>query len=49
LVEWPERVGWLLPAPDLTVTLEHEHGDGRVARLRSGSEQGNQCLDQITQ
>ena len=49
LVEWPERAGGLLPAPDLSVTLEHEHGDGRIARLRSGSEQGNQCLDQITQ
>lgn len=48
LVEWPEKAAGLLPAPDLTITLEHD-GSGRIARLTSASEQGRQCLDQITQ
>ena len=48
LVEWPEKAAGLLPAPDLTITLEHD-GNGRRARLTSTSEQGRQCLDQITQ
>lgn len=32
LIEWPERGGAWLPAPDLTVALSPE-GDGRSARL----------------
>ena len=47
LVEWPERVGGLLPCADVAVTLVYA-GSGRVATLSHGSERGRQCLDQIT-
>jgi len=47
LVEWPERAGSALPAPDLRIEF-HPAGTGRVARISAGTEKGRQCLDQLT-
>jgi tRNA threonylcarbamoyladenosine biosynthesis protein TsaE len=43
LVEWPERAGPALPAPDLIVRLAVE-GDGRRATLQAGSDAGSRWL-----
>lgn len=47
LVEWPQRAGSALPAPDLTIDLQHAAQGGRHARLRAFSEQGRQCLQAL--
>jgi len=39
LVEWPERGGAGLPAPDLRIALAID-GDGRRAKLVAGSDAG---------
>jgi len=45
LVEWPERIGDLLPQPDLDVVLAiPAAGSGRVLELRAHSLAGQQCL-----
>ena len=45
LVEWPERIGDLLPQPDLDVALAvPADGVGRVLSLRAHSPVGKQCL-----
>lgn len=44
LVEWPEKAGGLLPAPDLEITLE-PHGPGRRAVLSATTAQGRACLE----
>ena len=50
MVEWPERVGPLLPSPDLALTFAH-HKDaavpGRELTLRAYSEAGERCRDAI--
>lgn len=46
LVEWPERGGGALPAPDLEVALEHADA-GREARLTSLSERGRRWLARL--
>ena len=50
MVEWPERVGPLLPSPDLALTFAH-HQDaavpGRGLTLRAYSEAGERCRDAI--
>jgi len=43
LIEWAEKAGAALPAPDLEITLEPA-GDGRVATLTASSEQGQSWL-----
>jgi tRNA threonylcarbamoyladenosine biosynthesis protein TsaE len=43
LVEWPEQASPYLPAADLHIRLSVE-GDGRLARIESGSDRGEQCL-----
>ena len=43
LVEWPERGGGALPAPDLEVALEHD-GAGRRAYLTPVSERGQRWM-----
>ncbi len=43
LIEWPERGGDLLPAPDVTIELTHD-GGARQARLAAGSERGREAL-----
>jgi len=44
LVEWPERAGSALPAPDVTIDLCSTPQGGRLAQLRALSEQGARCL-----
>jgi len=45
LVEWPERVADLLPAPDLTLRLEHEaNPQARTLDLRANTDAGEQCV-----
>jgi tRNA threonylcarbamoyladenosine biosynthesis protein TsaE len=46
LVEWPERAGDLLPAPDLRISLAAE-ADGRRARIAAETEQGKRCLERL--
>lgn len=43
LVEWPERVGDLLPVPDMRISLSAE-ADGRRARIVAETEHGKRCL-----
>jgi tRNA threonylcarbamoyladenosine biosynthesis protein TsaE len=43
LVEWPEKGGDLLPAPDIQVRLEILDA-GRLARVRGLTEAGRQCV-----
>ncbi|HLR78506.1 MAG TPA: tRNA (adenosine(37)-N6)-threonylcarbamoyltransferase complex ATPase subunit type 1 TsaE, partial [Burkholderiaceae bacterium] len=43
LIEWPERAGKLLPAPDLDIQL-HYMGSGRQAVLTAHSEKGRTWL-----
>jgi tRNA threonylcarbamoyladenosine biosynthesis protein TsaE len=49
LVEWPERVGGLLPAADLDVTLAHVAPDasGRDLALSATTAAGKRCADAI--
>lgn len=47
LIEWPERAGPLLPAPDLDIQLDYA-GNGRTARLTAYSEKGNTWLTILT-
>jgi len=49
LVEWPERVGGLLPAADLDVTLTHAAPDagGRGLALSATSAAGKRCAAAI--
>jgi tRNA threonylcarbamoyladenosine biosynthesis protein TsaE len=46
VVEWPEKAGDLLSAPDLKIKLEFE-GDGRRARLEACSEAGEAWLSSL--
>ncbi|HEV2219875.1 MAG TPA: tRNA (adenosine(37)-N6)-threonylcarbamoyltransferase complex ATPase subunit type 1 TsaE, partial [Casimicrobiaceae bacterium] len=44
LIEWPERVAGLLPAPDLALDLAHSaQGGGRELRARALSAAGERC------
>ena len=50
VVEWPERIGTLLPPPDLALTLAHPVGGQRPGRdltLRAHTESGERCLRAI--
>src|SRR6185503_10028929 len=47
IVEWPERAGALLPAPDLKVSLSHE-GDARRARIEAHSPAGRDWLSSLS-
>ncbi|AVY94370.1 MULTISPECIES: tRNA (adenosine(37)-N6)-threonylcarbamoyltransferase complex ATPase subunit type 1 TsaE [Microvirgula] len=46
LIEWPEKAGALLPAPDLTARLLPD-GDGRTLSLTAHSAKGMQCLNRL--
>ncbi len=46
VVEWPEKAGDLLPAPDLGVTLEIEK-EGRRIELAAKTENGRKCLERM--
>ncbi|MBU6484570.1 MAG: tRNA (adenosine(37)-N6)-threonylcarbamoyltransferase complex ATPase subunit type 1 TsaE [Betaproteobacteria bacterium] len=48
LIEWPERVAGLLPAPDLALDLAHSaQGGGRELRARALSAAGERCLNAL--
>jgi tRNA threonylcarbamoyladenosine biosynthesis protein TsaE len=52
LVEWPERAGPDLPAPDLWIRLRFADpaspGDGgRVARIEAHGDAGRRCLSAV--
>lgn len=44
IVEWPERAGALLPAPDLDVMIRFTNDRGRVLRLQAHSDIGAAAL-----
>lgn len=46
LVEWPEKGGAMLPPADLEIRLEVD-GEGRLARLRSRTEEGARCVKTV--
>jgi len=46
LVEWPERAGDRLRAPDLMLSLAYE-GEGRSVAVEAGSDAGRQVLDAL--
>ena len=46
LVEWPERVGDLLPVADLKISLSVE-GIGRRIRIAAETEHGKHCLERL--
>ena len=49
-VEWPERIGPLLPPPDLALTLAHPLDARRAGRdltLHAQTEDGERCLNAI--
>ena len=51
VVEWPERVAGLLPAPDLALTLAHPadpSAPGRDLALVAHTEDGRRCLSAMT-
>jgi len=47
IVEWPEKAAGQLPAPDLRIRLEHTQ-TGREVRLEADTDEGRQCLEQLT-
>jgi tRNA threonylcarbamoyladenosine biosynthesis protein TsaE len=46
LVEWPEKAGDLLPAPDLEITLAIEQ-EGRRVEVAALTENGRKCLTRL--
>jgi tRNA threonylcarbamoyladenosine biosynthesis protein TsaE len=46
LVEWPEKAGSTLPAPDLDITLELPDA-GRDMRIVARTETGRRCLSML--
>jgi tRNA threonylcarbamoyladenosine biosynthesis protein TsaE len=48
LVEWPEKAGGQLPAPDVRIALEVA-GSGRSVTLSADTEAGRNCLKQLHQ
>jgi tRNA threonylcarbamoyladenosine biosynthesis protein TsaE len=54
VIEWPQRVGDLLPPPDLAITLAHaapperDGSGGREAALEARTARGERCLAAMT-
>ena len=46
LVEWPEKAGGQLPAPDVKIEMEVE-GSGRSVTISAHTEAGNNCLKRL--
>jgi len=46
LVEWPDKAGGLLPAPDVVVELDFR-GDGRGVRTTGLTEAGGECIARL--
>jgi tRNA threonylcarbamoyladenosine biosynthesis protein TsaE len=47
LIEWPERGAGLLPEPDVEIAIESME-EGRVVRLKAGTDNGNAVLHGLT-
>jgi tRNA threonylcarbamoyladenosine biosynthesis protein TsaE len=47
LVEWPERAGDFLPAPDLEIRLYIEQ-EGRRVEVAAKTENGRKCLERMS-
>ena len=47
IVEWPERVGTLLPPPDLAIELVHD-GAARRARIEAHTPAGREWLSSLS-
>jgi tRNA threonylcarbamoyladenosine biosynthesis protein TsaE len=47
LVEWPDKAGGLLPAPDVEISLTPD-GSGRLAVLSATTEIGQRCLKRLS-
>jgi tRNA threonylcarbamoyladenosine biosynthesis protein TsaE len=46
LVEWPEKAGGQLPAPDVKIEMEVD-GSGRSVTISAHTEAGNNCLKRL--
>lgn len=46
LVEWPEKAGSDLPAPDIRIHLNLD-GDARQVSIKGSSERGTTCLSEL--
>jgi tRNA threonylcarbamoyladenosine biosynthesis protein TsaE len=46
LVEWPEKAGGQLPAPDMRIEMEVD-GSGRSVTISAHTEAGNNCLKRL--
>ena len=44
IVEWPERVGDRLPAPDLALSLSYAAGNGRDVTALAHTPDGDRCV-----
>jgi tRNA threonylcarbamoyladenosine biosynthesis protein TsaE len=47
LVEWPERSGARLVAPDVALSLAHVAGDGRRVRVEAFTQAGERCVSAL--
>jgi tRNA threonylcarbamoyladenosine biosynthesis protein TsaE len=48
IVEWPERVVGLMPAPDVALSLQHRaHDDGRDLVAEAFTDAGERCLSAL--
>lgn len=47
IVEWPERAGALLPAPDLNVMIRPTNNEGRELQLQASTQAGKAALDAL--
>ncbi len=48
LVEWPEKAGGQLPAPDVTIKMDVD-GSGRSVTISACTEAGKECLERLQQ
>ena len=46
VVEWPEKAGGQLPAPDVRITIEVS-GSGRSVTISAESEAGGKCVERL--
>jgi tRNA threonylcarbamoyladenosine biosynthesis protein TsaE len=48
LIEWPSRAAGALPAADVSISIEYQHGaQGRLLAARAHSSAGDKLLEQI--
>ncbi|HEX7045748.1 MAG TPA: tRNA (adenosine(37)-N6)-threonylcarbamoyltransferase complex ATPase subunit type 1 TsaE [Burkholderiales bacterium] len=47
VIEWPERAGTVLPAPDIDVMIRPTNNQGRAVELRAHTQAGNAALARV--